>query len=131
NVNSFFLRVAYDGEAFERAVARVVARHAMLRTSFDLTTYSEPLQFVHRNAVLPVKVVDLRHLSYDEQQEELERFWSFERKQLFDISHPSLMRFHLHRRSDETVQLTLTEQHAISDGWSTSDRKRTRLNSSH
>src|SRR2546421_9610203 len=34
NVNSFHLRVAYNLEAFEHAVNRVVARHATLRTSF-------------------------------------------------------------------------------------------------
>ena len=120
NVNSFHLRVPFDREAFERAVARVVARHQTLRTSFDLTTYSQPLQLVHRSAVLPVAVEDLRHLSPDEQQRELEKFWDAERRRLFDLARPSLMRLRVHRRTEATLQLTLTELHAISDGWSTS-----------
>ena len=119
NVNSFHLRVAYDEESFALALKRVVARHATLRTSFDLTTYSEPMQLVHRTAVLPLKIEDLRHLSYDEQQIALEAFWKIEKARLFQTSCPSLMRFHIHRRTADTLQLTMTEQHAISDGWST------------
>jgi amino acid adenylation domain-containing protein len=90
-----------------------------LRTSFDLTSYSEPIQLVHRNAEFNVKVEDLRYLSYDEQQAALEAFWTVEKARLFDISHPPLMRFHIHRRTEDTLQLTMTELHAISDGWST------------
>src|SRR5262245_36877573 len=50
NVNSFHLRVAFNAEAFALAFKRVVARHPTLRTSFDLTSYSEPIQLVHRSA---------------------------------------------------------------------------------
>jgi amino acid adenylation domain-containing protein len=119
NVNSFHLRVPFDGEAFVRAVERVVARHETLRTAFDFNTYSEPMQLVHRTATLPVHIEDWRHLSYDEQQKQLEAFWEIERARLFDLARPSLMRFHIHRRTEDTLQLTLTELHAISDGWST------------
>lgn len=119
NVNSFHLRVAYDAEAFALALKRVVARHPTLRTSFDLTTYSEPMQLVHRTADFQVKVEDLRHLDYNGQQAELEAFWNVEKARLFDLSCPPLMRFHIHRRTEDTLQLTMTELHAISDGWST------------
>src|SRR5205807_4158707 len=50
NVNSFHLRSHLEMAAFEEAVERVVARHPILRTAFDLTSYSEPLQLVHRAA---------------------------------------------------------------------------------
>src|SRR5262245_60563371 len=85
NVNSFHLRVAFNAEAFALAFKRVVARHSTLRTSFDLTSYSEPIQLVHRSAEFEIKVEDLRHLSYDEQQAELEAFWTVEKARLFDI----------------------------------------------
>ncbi|HET7286167.1 MAG TPA: condensation domain-containing protein, partial [Pyrinomonadaceae bacterium] len=87
--------------------------------AFDLTTYSEPMQLVHRTADFSVKIEDLRHLAYDEQQTELEAFWNVEKARLFDLSCPPLMRFHIHRRTEDTLQLTMTELHAISDGWST------------
>ena len=39
-----------------------------LRTSIDLTHYSEPLQLVHEHAELEVAAEDIRHLSNAEQE---------------------------------------------------------------
>jgi amino acid adenylation domain-containing protein len=120
NVNSFHLRCPFDLETFQRAVQRVVDRHPILRTSFDLTTYSEPLQLVHRTAAMPIAVTDLRALAtFEEQRPLLRRFFDEENRHFVPLDRPPLMRFHLHRRTDETLQFTLTEPHAISDGWST------------
>ncbi len=63
NVNTLHLRAKFDREKFEEAMQNVVARHPILRTSFNLATYSEPLQLVHATATLPLKVEDLRHLA--------------------------------------------------------------------
>jgi microcystin synthetase protein McyA len=120
NVNSWYLEAKLDLELFERAVQQVVDRHPMLRTSFDLTTYSEPLQLVHRHARLPIVVEDLRHLGLPAQEEVLAEFILRENQSLMDLSRPPLLRFHVHLRSDDRFQLTLTEPHSVSDGWSTS-----------
>jgi amino acid adenylation domain-containing protein len=119
NVNSWHLRGAFDVEAMREAVRQVVARHPVLRTSFDLTKYSRALQLVHRDAPLPFEVYDIRHLSFDEQEKVLAAFLEAERMRLFDLSRPPLMRFFAHRRSEETFQFSLTECHPIIDGWST------------
>jgi amino acid adenylation domain-containing protein len=119
NVNSWHLRVPFDYRALQDSVQAVVDRHAALRTSFDLTSYSRPLQLVHQSATLPLEIYDLRHLSRDEQESALYDFRETERKRLFDLLRPSLMRFFVHRRTDETFQFSLTECHAIIDGWST------------
>jgi len=119
NVNSFHVRAPLDLAVFEEAVERVVARHPILRTAFDLASYSEPLQLVYRSAYLPVESVDLRHLDAAAQEAELARFIREENRRLVDLSRPPLIRFHVHRRSDDRFQFTLTEPHAISDGWST------------
>ncbi|HEX5758393.1 MAG TPA: amino acid adenylation domain-containing protein [Thermoanaerobaculia bacterium] len=119
NVNGWLLQVSFDLDLFREATARVVSRHAILRTSFDLTRYSEPLQLVHRHAELPIEVVDLRHLPWGEQQRVFDAFVVAENRRLLDVSRPPLVRFHIHRRSDDTFQFTLTEPHSISDGWST------------
>jgi amino acid adenylation domain-containing protein len=118
NVDSMFMRVRFDGAAFEEAVALSVARHPMLRTSFDLSSYSEPLQLVHREAHLPVVVEDLRGLSDEEQERRIDEFIIAERRRPFDLTRAPLLRFHIHLRSDEHLQFTLTECHAIQDGWS-------------
>jgi amino acid adenylation domain-containing protein len=118
NINSWHLKARLNEELFVEAVKRVVARHAVLRTSFDLSSYSEPLQLVHREAELPVQFEDLRGLSPADQQEVIKIYTDSEQRNLFDLSRPTLLRFCIHRRTDESFQFTLTELHAILDGWS-------------
>jgi amino acid adenylation domain-containing protein len=118
NVNTWHLRARFDRGAFEEAVRRVVARHPVLRTSFDLATYSEPLQLVHREATLPILVEDLRRLPAAEQDAVLEAFIEGERRNHFDPSRAPLLRFFIHLRGEETFQFSLTESHPVNDGWS-------------
>ncbi|HEY0079207.1 MAG TPA: amino acid adenylation domain-containing protein [Pyrinomonadaceae bacterium] len=119
NVNSWHLRAPYDEEALRAAVRHVVERHAVLRTGFEMTAYSQPLQLVYREAELPFEIYDIRHLSFEEQTRALYEFHEFERKHMFDVRYPSLMRFFVHRRTEESFQFSFTENHAIIDGWST------------
>jgi amino acid adenylation domain-containing protein len=118
NINSYHLRAQLNEDVFVRAVQRVVARHDVLRTSFDFSSYSEALQLVHKEAELPVQFEDLRHLSPAAQDEVINAYVESEQQHRFDLSRPTLLRFHIHRTSDQTFQFTLTECHAILDGWS-------------
>jgi aryl carrier-like protein len=118
NACSYQIRATFDAAVFEEAVQRVVARHPALRTSFDLGGYSEPLQLVHKTARMTITVDDVRHLSAEEQEEFLDEFVELQWKTLFDLSRPPLIRVHIHRRTNETFQLTLVECHAVIDGWS-------------
>jgi amino acid adenylation domain-containing protein len=118
NVNSWPLRAVFDEDAFQEATRKVVARHAILRTSFDLTNYSEPLQLAHKEAFMPVGVSDLRHMTSSEQKEIVAAYVESEKRRRFDMSRPPLLRFHIHRLTDDVFQFTLTEFHPILDGWS-------------
>jgi amino acid adenylation domain-containing protein len=119
NVSSWHVRVHFDEELFRQAAQEVVARHPVLRTGFDLTSYGEPMQLVHKTAGLPTPVEDLRHLSPQEQEEALAAYFEKVRRQVFDFSRPPLLRYDVHRRADDAIQLTLVECHPIIDGWST------------
>ncbi|MFL6261091.1 MAG: non-ribosomal peptide synthetase [Thermoanaerobaculia bacterium] len=119
NVNSWHLSLPFAQALLQRAVDQVVRRHAVLRTSFDLTTYSEPLQLVHRQASLAIPVLDLRGLAPETQERVIEEFIEQENRTLVDLARPPLVHFTVHRRSEERFQFTLTEPHPISDGWST------------
>ncbi|HEU4324283.1 MAG TPA: amino acid adenylation domain-containing protein [Roseiflexaceae bacterium] len=120
NVDSYHYRGAFDIVAFRRAVGHVVARHPVLRTGFDLTGYGEPLQLVYAHAPVEVEEEDLRDLDAGEQARVIGAYVERERLRLFDLARPPLLRFRIHRRSDSTFQFTLTECHAILDGWSLS-----------
>jgi len=118
NVSSFHIRAPFDAACLEEAVRRLVKRHDILRTSFDLSGYSEPLQLVRKEVEPPLAVHDIRDLDPGRQEELLGQWMREERARHFDWSHAPLLRFQAHLRSDESFQFTLTEHHAILDGWS-------------
>ena len=119
NVDSYHLRESLDAAALEEAINRVIARHPVLRTSFDLTGgYSEPLQLVHRGVNARVHVTDLGGLPEDEQRRVVGEFVAAEKRRRFDVTRPPLLRFNIHRLGPDSTQLTLTEFHPILDGWS-------------
>ena len=95
-----------------------MARHPVLRTSFDLTGYSEPLQLVHRIIDLPLKTDDLRDLTAADQEQTLEQWFEAEKRHQFAWKEAPLLRFHIHQRDEESFQFSFTEHHAILDGWS-------------
>ncbi|HEY0782384.1 MAG TPA: condensation domain-containing protein, partial [Thermoanaerobaculia bacterium] len=118
NVNSFSLRAKFDLAHLQTAVDRAVARHPVLRTSFDLATYGESLQLVHEEASLPISCDDIRHLPHAEQERVIDAFVEVAKGARFDLTKAPQLRMHVHRRGDDAFQLTVTENHAILDGWS-------------
>jgi amino acid adenylation domain-containing protein len=118
NYSSFHVRAPYDEGALRAALQRLVQRHAVLRTAFDLTSYSEPLQLVHRSVTVPLAVEDISELSAAEQEVVIAAWQEAEKQRYIDWRQAPLMRFHVHRRSAETFQFSFAEHHAILDGWS-------------
>ncbi len=118
NYTSLHLRAPFDAHALESAVRRLVERHPVLRTSFDLTGYSAPVQLVHRSVEPPLEVEDLRGMNDAEQEEAIAKWQEDERRRHIDWSQAPLLRFHVHRRGAATFQFSFAEHHAILDGWS-------------
>ncbi|MEU1010710.1 amino acid adenylation domain-containing protein [Streptomyces sp. NPDC005890] len=110
----------FSAEAFTGAVRLLIERHEILRTSFDLTGYSEPLQLVHAAAGLDVEtgVTDLRGLPSEEQRARVRDFRAAAQRTPFDIGRAPLLRYHAHLIGDREWLLTHVECHAILDGWS-------------
>ncbi|HYK21434.1 MAG TPA: amino acid adenylation domain-containing protein, partial [Pyrinomonadaceae bacterium] len=115
-LSSLHLRLPLDIEKLQCALEQMAKRHEMLRTSFDLTGFSEPLQFVHQTTHLPLVVEDLRHLSSAEQKNRMAEWITNEMRHRFDWATAPLLRFHLHVRSDDSIQFTMSEP--FLDGWS-------------
>ena len=118
DIFSYQVRVHFDGQAWETAWQRLAERHAVLRTWFDFTRFSEPLQLVHRRAVIPLAIDDVRHLGATRQHQMLTTWREAETMRRFDWSVPPLLRVHVHRVTTTTLYLTLSFHHAILDGWS-------------
>jgi amino acid adenylation domain-containing protein len=118
DVFGFHVRAPLDLEALRGTVQELAGRHATLRTSFLLAGPGEPLQIVHRETAIPVGATDLRSLDPAGQRAALQSWTEEERREGFDWALPPLVRFHVHRRSDDSFQLTLSFHHALLDGWS-------------
>ncbi|WP_079681561.1 non-ribosomal peptide synthetase [Planktothrix sp. PCC 11201] len=118
DVFSYHIRCPFHPQTLHKAIKEIVHRHGVLRTSFALTDYPEPLQLVHRQVDIPLGLDDLTHLSTTEQEVALDDWIEQEKNRPFNWNIPPLLRFHLHRRTSETFNLTLSFHHSILDGWS-------------
>ncbi|MGV9268855.1 amino acid adenylation domain-containing protein [Kitasatospora sp. NPDC003701] len=121
DVASFLIAdsVAFDPAAFRRTVDLVAARHDILRTSFDLHTYSVPMQVVHAGTDIEVGYADLSGRSEQERRADLERFVAAEQARAFDLqAGRPMLRIFVHTEDEGTWRCTFTKSHALLDGWS-------------
>lgn len=118
NVNDQRLALPFDAAALEAALRGAFERHPALRTAFDLAADEEPLQYVHRQVPLPLAVSDWRGLDAARQDARILDWREAERRRRFDVEHPPLIRFAVHRLSEEEMHIGVTKHHAILDGWS-------------
>ncbi|MEU5839558.1 amino acid adenylation domain-containing protein [Streptomyces diacarni] len=109
-----------DVTAFRAALAEVVERHPLFRTSFHPEGFSVPLQIVHASVPLPFDVVDLSGLSEHDQDAVLAAFPSEALERGFVPGEPDLVRVTLHLLGDRGYQYSLSYHAAALDGWSVS-----------
>ncbi|MET8123978.1 condensation domain-containing protein, partial [Micromonospora sp. NPDC005291] len=108
-------RQPFSADALTAAVHDIVDRHETLRTSFDPHTYSVPLQLVHAQAP-----VDVRILCLDEERAEahLRGYVDAERARPFDAEHPApLLRVSAHVGTNGGWWLTVAISHLVTGGW--------------
>jgi amino acid adenylation domain-containing protein len=118
DVFSYRLAFRFDAAAFRTALEELTARHPALRTSFALSGLSTPVQRVHRDARIPLEVLDLRTQEPELQARTLAAWLEAERCRPFDWTQPPLLRFAAHMLADDVAQLTISFHHSILDGWS-------------
>ncbi|MFE0459601.1 amino acid adenylation domain-containing protein [Kitasatospora sp. NPDC058965] len=107
----------FSAKALREALAVLVRRHEILRTSVDLTGYSVPLQLVHRAATVPLRTFELSGTA-EQQRAEVKDFVVAERRRLFEPDSLPLVRAFAHDAGAEGWWLSLTESHVILEGWS-------------
>ncbi len=118
DIFSYQLQAPFNLAAFQQAVQILTESHAVLRTSFALVNFTEPLQLVQRAVTVPINVVDLRGLSAEAQNDALDAWFTDEKQRPFVWQQAPLLRLQIHRRTDEQFNLTISFHHAILDGWS-------------
>lgn len=107
-----------DVALLQQAMQTVVDRHEALRTSFDLSGYSIPLQLVHRNAEIAVRSTTVSDGEPEDWLPLLKEFCAAERRAPMKATSAPLIRVHAHQRPDRTRWwLSVTEFHPILEGW--------------
>jgi len=102
----------------QAALRQLFERHPVLRTSFNLSDFSEPLQLVHETVEARLRIEDLRSLTPTEQEEHVAEWLAAEKRHHFDWRKPPLLRFQIAKRNEKSFQFSVSFHHAILDGWS-------------
>ncbi|WP_343122992.1 condensation domain-containing protein, partial [Xanthomonas sp. MUS 060] len=110
------LRGALDAHALQRALDRIVARHASLRTTFVLVDGQALQQIAAEDSGFRLIAHDLREAQ--NREVELERLLTEEAQAPFVLEHGPLIRGRLVRLADDESVLFVTMHHIVSDGWS-------------
>lgn len=118
DVLTLVLSGPFDQAEFADAVDELVARHAILRTSFALEGFSESLQLVHASVPTPLTVVDWADIAPDRVDAELEQWREQEKYVPFNPGVAPLLRIVVHLLPDSRFAVSLSFHHAIMDGWS-------------
>lgn len=107
----------FDENLFREALTELCDRHAALRTSFDLGTYSESVQLQWAHVEPPLTVEHLGDDNPDKGRESIRR-WSREGLTLpIDWSRAPLFRCHVVAQPG-SFHVAIASHHAIIDGWS-------------
>jgi amino acid adenylation domain-containing protein len=115
-VASVHLRAPCRPDLWKQSIEVALAEHPYLRVSFAMKGFREPLQFVHHHVNPAMELHDIRHLAPEVQERYLDGWLAVEKKRRFDWGTAPFCRLTLHRRTDDTFQMTLTE--VMLDGWS-------------
>ena len=104
--------------AFSTAWQIVVDRHPILRSAFVWENQEPPIQVVNNSVKFSVTEQDWRDLPPTQQQSQLQKYLSADKKQGFELNVAPLMRFTLIRLDDSTWQWVWSHHHLLLDGWS-------------
>jgi len=106
-----------DADALRRAIDAVVARHEVLRTTYD-SLDGRPVQRVTAPAPSPLPLVDLSDLPADQRSQELDRLLQQEAEGPYDLRRDPGLRASLYRLAPDDHVLLLVIHHIAIDGWS-------------
>ena len=101
----------------EKSLQTVINRHEILRTTFS-TVDRKPVQIIAPQLRFTLNQVDLRTITEEAQQAEIERLTKLESRTPFDLRSGPLLRAKLLNVHDQKHVLIVTMHHIISDGWS-------------
>jgi amino acid adenylation domain-containing protein len=116
-LSGYRLRGPLDVAALERSANDVVTRHEALRTTFTVQD-GEPLQRIHPDLKIRIKVTALDHLSGEQREARLQALASEESLTSFDLARLPLIRVSLLKLGATEHVLIINLHHIVGDGLS-------------
>ena len=101
----------------EASFNAVIERHELLRTTFDVDN-GEPIQRIHRQFRIAIRIADLRQVPDGEREARLQALASEESVRPFDLRSLPLIRASLFTLADAEHVLVINLHHIIADGMS-------------
>jgi amino acid adenylation domain-containing protein len=119
DIISYLIQSPFDAERFTEAVAALVRRNPMMRTTYHMTGFSEYLQVVHQDAPLPLQIVDLSGLDAGAQQRWYERWVVEEKERQFSWEQPgTLIALYVQILGEGLWRYNISLHNSTLDGWS-------------
>ncbi|MFN6563899.1 MAG: non-ribosomal peptide synthase/polyketide synthase [Nostoc sp. ChiSLP01] len=106
-----------NGNALEQSLIEIIQRHEALRTNF-IVFDGQASQIIHTHTDWQISVVDLQHLSANEQEITVQQLVQEQALQPFDLAKEALIRVTLVVLNNTEHILSLCIHHIISDDWS-------------
>ncbi|HXU46220.1 MAG TPA: condensation domain-containing protein, partial [Thermoanaerobaculia bacterium] len=108
----------FDDEAFALALARLLERHAVLRTSYLWQGAPRMLQVVHAKVEPRFEILDWRELAEAEKPSRFAALVAADRARGFALDTAPLFAARIVRWSESERRLMLSNHHSVLDGWS-------------
>jgi amino acid adenylation domain-containing protein len=105
-----------DAVALSRALAEIVRRHEVLRTTFT-TVDGRSIQVIHEPTALPLPLTDLRALAPSDRDEAVRRELAAEMARPFDLARGPMIRARLLALADDDHVLVVMTHHIVADAW--------------
>jgi amino acid adenylation domain-containing protein len=115
---AFLLEGVLEVPALHAALAEVVRRHEVLRTTFAVASDGEPVQVVAPPWPVPMPLADLADLPPARRVRELRRLSAGLAMRPLDLARGPLLRATLLRLGAQQHAVSLCTHHIVSDGWS-------------
>ena len=117
NVHTSLDICAFDAEVVRRAIAEIIYRHEILRTTFQEQD-GRVIQVVMPATGIDIPLVDLTDRLEEEQEEQLANLSDAVAHEPFDLGHRPLVRGTIVQLAEHVRLLLVTMHHIVTDGWS-------------
>jgi len=115
--SAFTISGELDTNKFHDSIKSIIVKHSILRTYF-IELEGKPYQKVADGIDFELDIINLSHLSYEDQETEIKKLVSEFSKHVFNLEVPELFKIKIACKNDEECVVLLNMHHIISDGWS-------------